>query len=1442
MYEPGSGAENQAANFFDSCDVPDPDQERQSISINASENDQALIPESSEQTNQLVDNPIIPTTDRDALIDNLRDIAAPHSVPETGHKFVTSNSGRLSSCSNPQDLESHSNANISGDKSNNNAPGQNQLLKQLLATCPAADGPNQEAANSSPSTDATTKASINASNQVMAKQSSTGIPTISFQMDSANKSAVSSSSATQTQATTSAPVRSATTIGPPYQSRPSITSTGVAPSSSFEIKTYNVGQQVQNSVMSQPGTMIKVSQVQTSSSQTPVSHGADKLHSQATVRIVSNQINSGNSSDINLNQPSASSVVSLDASKSATDAATAAQMKAAAKISAAKQRKSDYMAKRRADLEKEPTPPPREVKPKKRVRGPNKRSRVQLDNDDIRTNDSNSNTSETSQLVSNGGFNVAAPPRKRVRKSQKAKLDSDNAFSSFASKLSVDLPAVTVNEPSIITSMNIGSMFSSGDLNLKSSKLRGQFGQGIPITNTLVEQSHNKGRRKIIGYYHEEFPKELSDIPVDAPSESMMSWVLERECDSPSSIISASSSDDNDNGFTLSNNLDGEDIGGLNKLYTPDLDRFKSPRKVFSSNNIIDGQMLGADASRPDINNNSRPMSPSIPIEIRLPVTQISLTALDNDNDLCDNNKENFNEVLMPSSNNSGSNTQQVHDQSGTSLSMRLKDHGNVSVSLTLTNEEADDVKRVLSKLPDLMDSSERSTTINGDSTSVEMHDTKLRLITGASAKQTSQTVLKFDEMNYIPMDVDDISASEFTISKIGDVKPEICCRCRAVITNRGIRKNINDIPDKARLSLEKSSIMTLNRCGELVYCSVDCYATSLMRTTHVNSESSESEQPYHVRGVDRNDSESMRRKWYGVSYVRWSPTFFEPNKTNSPVNDDVRETVIMDSSTFTPCSSSQLINHIDSSIDSNESDNSTSYSQSTSGKLGNSMDSPFNTQEAISSCLPTRDMKPRASDTIPPWPEGLDLIQVKPYKPTQKTKISSKNGPEMTGKIVEMYEDIRKCVLCHEYGDGETDGPARLLNFFIDGWVHLNCALWSLDVYELANGALMNVELACRKAMTCSLCRKPGATLKCFKPRCPNYYHFVCALKEKCSFYEDKSVQCRQHTKVSVKEMTSFIVKRRVYINRDEQTQVAEMIQSEQQNVMRIGSLVFLNIGQLLPHQLGNFHDHNNIFPVGFKVIRYYWSYRQFNKRCKYICTVEDNEGKPRFRIVAQEFGYDDDEFLDESPQKVWAPIIDKIVRLREGVPDTITTFRAYIRGEDLFGLTEPSIVRILESLPGVETLTDYEFKFGRSPLLELPLAINPTGCARTEPKLRTHFKRPYTIHTANNVTAKSRLQSLNSGDSSSPYIKQFVHSKSSQYRKMKSEWRNNVVLARSRVQGLGLYAARDIEKHTMVIEYIGMLIRNEIAERYERIHEANVSRFTAVRRTTGGCFRCHR
>lgn len=95
---------------------------------------------------------------------------------------------------------------------------------------------------------------------------------------------------------------------------------------------------------------------------------------------------------------------------------------------------------------------------------------------------------------------------------------------------------------------------------------------------------------------------------------------------------------------------------------------------------------------------------------------------------------------------------------------------------------------------------------------------------------------------------------------------------------------------------------------------------------------------------------------------------------------------------------------------------------------------------------------------------------------------------------------------------------------------------------------------------------------------------------------------------------------------------------------------------------------------------------------------------------------------------------------------------------------------------------------------------------------------------HTLNSTSVSKAYQSTFTGELNTPYSKQFVHSKSSQYRRLKTEWKNNVYLARSRIQGLGLYAAKDLEKHTMVIEYIGTVIRNEVANRREKIYEEQV------------------
>lgn len=67
----------------------------------------------------------------------------------------------------------------------------------------------------------------------------------------------------------------------------------------------------------------------------------------------------------------------------------------------------------------------------------------------------------------------------------------------------------------------------------------------------------------------------------------------------------------------------------------------------------------------------------------------------------------------------------------------------------------------------------------------------------------------------------------------------------------------------------------------------------------------------------------------------------------------------------------------------------------------------------------------------------------------------------------------------------------------------------------------------------------------------------------------------------------------------------------------IRVGSLVFQALGQLLPQQLQNFHCPNAIYPCGFRVLRFYWHMQRLGQRQLYECVISEHEGKPKFTIT---------------------------------------------------------------------------------------------------------------------------------------------------------------------------------------------------------------------------------
>ncbi|XP_063909689.1 histone-lysine N-methyltransferase 2C-like isoform X2 [Zophobas morio] len=706
----------------------------------------------------------------------------------------------------------------------------------------------------------------------------------------------------------------------------------------------------------------------------------------------------------------------------------------------------------------------------------------------------------------------------------------------------------------------------------------------------------------------------------------------------------------------------------------------------------------------------------------------------------------------------------------GSTSAAPLKDSGNVTVTLTLTSSAAEDIMGVLRDLANILHIPA---------------PTSYQIVERTSTPPSQKLGL------YRTKGKDGKEGAPIDIQSILNGAAKFCKHCDVVILNNMIRKKVSELP-----FLSKDSEL-LSDGDELFFCSTTCYMQfALMHRSPSIPEDKAAAIIDHLCHKDKHDLKGKRPLIDSLDHKK---NFMDG------VDLDLR--------------------HFKREVEPMDVNEIRAYSLFT--KQGETI----KLKRFDDSHLTPRVWK---GVRYKSWTPGCLQPPHKHKKPTDKETMELLYRMGITVTPIKMPEDFRRCMFCQGIGDGVADGPARLLNFDVDKWVHLNCGLWSDGVYETVNGALMNLENAIQQSLTqiCVHCNKLGATIRCFKTRCSNVYHLTCAVKDGCVFYKNKTTYCTVHVPKNEKdnELTTLSVSRRVYVNRDENRQVAAVMHhSDTNNLLRVGSLIFLSVGQLLPHQLQNFHNQNFIYPIGYKIIRFYWSMRHLNKRCKYICSIHESFGKPEFRVVIQEGVDDDVEFKDSSPKALWHRILDQIASMRRE-NQCVQVFPQFVSGEDLFGLTEPAVVRVLESLPGIETLTDYKFKYGRNPLLELPLAINPSGSARTEPRSRSqlHWKRPHTQRTSGSsvrplfgpTPAMTNNNTLAEG--ACPYTKQFVHSKSSQYKKMKQEWRNNVYLARSKIQGLGLYAARDLEKHTMVIEYIGEIIRTELAETREKKYEA--------------------
>uniref|UniRef100_A0AAV2IYU3 [histone H3]-lysine(4) N-methyltransferase n=1 Tax=Knipowitschia caucasica TaxID=637954 RepID=A0AAV2IYU3_KNICA len=201
---------------------------------------------------------------------------------------------------------------------------------------------------------------------------------------------------------------------------------------------------------------------------------------------------------------------------------------------------------------------------------------------------------------------------------------------------------------------------------------------------------------------------------------------------------------------------------------------------------------------------------------------------------------------------------------------------------------------------------------------------------------------------------------------------------------------------------------------------------------------------------------------------------------------------------------------------------------------------------------------------------------------------------------------DNRQCALCLKYGDENNNEGGRLLYIGQNEWTHINCALWSSDVFEDDNGSLKNVHLAVLrgKEMSCEKCQRPGATVSCCLTSCSNNYHFMCARQCQCIFLEDKKVYCSKHRDlIKGHAVSGFAVTRRVLVDIESMSLKKKWLSGlEPDDIhMIIGSMTIDCLGKLT--ELSDCK--RKLFPVGYQCSRVYWSTIDARKRCVYTCRI---------------------------------------------------------------------------------------------------------------------------------------------------------------------------------------------------------------------------------------------
>jgi hypothetical protein len=133
----------------------------------------------------------------------------------------------------------------------------------------------------------------------------------------------------------------------------------------------------------------------------------------------------------------------------------------------------------------------------------------------------------------------------------------------------------------------------------------------------------------------------------------------------------------------------------------------------------------------------------------------------------------------------------------------------------------------------------------------------------------------------------------------------------------------------------------------------------------------------------------------------------------------------------------------------------------------------------------------------------------------------------------------------------------------------------------------------------------------------------------------------------------------------------------------LQLGSITVISLGQIDTSPA--YHNNRYIFPVGYKVQRVYKSMIKPGTHTNYTCTVKEGTTGPKFCVEPAD---DPDNPVEkDTPSAAWTTVM-KIAnhdKLRQNFA---------VSGPEYFGMSHPTIVKLIQELPGAEQCENYAWQ----------------------------------------------------------------------------------------------------------------------------------------------------